>query len=310
MQIAEPNEPVEPDEPDEPDEPVEPDEPDEPVEPDEPDDMFAALHAPPEHLAGLIDVAQGFTPRFEVLPPVVLLDVSGLSRLFGSAEEIGRCLLAEINAKVPEVPRVPTVPEERGQVPKVPKVPEVPGVRSSSVSSVPSVASSSVHLCSVSVASVASVAVMFALARRGLTVVPRGEEAAALAPLPVGLLDRFEAVREGRAGEAEGRPAAGAPAAGGWRHPRDQRPGATQLATVLGTAATPGRRPDARARQAARAAGTRVDVLRRWGIRTLEALAGLPPAELSARLGQAGVYWQRLARGGDDRPLVPWGPEP
>lgn len=49
-----------------------------------------------------------------------------------------------------------------------------------------------------------------------------------------------------------------------------------------------------------------LDVLRRWGIRTLGALAALPPAEVSERLGQPGARWQQMAVGQDARPLVPW----
>ena len=47
----------------------------------------------------------------------------------------------------------------------------------------------------------------------------------------------------------------------------------------------------------------------RWGVRTLGALAALPPAEVAARLGRAGVAWQREARGEDAGPLVPAVPE-
>ena len=50
-------------------------------------------------------------------------------------------------------------------------------------------------------------------------------------------------------------------------------------------------------------------VLRRWGLRTLGELAALPPPALSERLGQDGVWWQRLARGEDPGPLVPDLPE-
>jgi protein ImuB len=45
--------------------------------------------------------------------------------------------------------------------------------------------------------------------------------------------------------------------------------------------------------------------LQRWGLKTLGDLAALPPVELSERLGQDGVVWQRLARGEDLQPLVP-----
>ena len=47
------------------------------------------------------------------------------------------------------------------------------------------------------------------------------------------------------------------------------------------------------------------DVLARWGLTTLGELAALPPADLSARLGDRGVAMQRLARGMDLQPLVP-----
>jgi protein ImuB len=51
------------------------------------------------------------------------------------------------------------------------------------------------------------------------------------------------------------------------------------------------------------------NVLRQWGLRTLGELAALPTDGLLARLGQAGVEWQRVARGEDARPLVPAAPE-
>ena len=59
--------------------------------------MFAALYAPSIPRAALVDVARAFTPRFEQLGTaqgntVVLLDASGLSRLFGSAQELGEHL--------------------------------------------------------------------------------------------------------------------------------------------------------------------------------------------------------------------------
>ncbi len=59
--------------------------------------MFAALYAPSLPAAALLDVARAFTPRFEQLGTgqghtVVLLDASGLSRLFGSAQELGEHL--------------------------------------------------------------------------------------------------------------------------------------------------------------------------------------------------------------------------
>ena len=54
--------------------------------------MFAALYAPSVPAAALLEVARAFTPRFEQLGSVILLDASGLSRLFGSAQELGEHL--------------------------------------------------------------------------------------------------------------------------------------------------------------------------------------------------------------------------
>ncbi len=119
----------------------------------------------------------------------------------------------------------------------------------------------------VAVAGTRTAAILLARGRVGITVVPSGHEASALAPLPIETLDVF---LEGRARE----------------------PGARR---VPGTKRRIGER---------RASGTG-SVLSRWGVTTLGALAALPPAELSARLGQQGLWWQRLARGEDGGPLVP-----
>jgi hypothetical protein len=70
--------------------------------------MFAALYAPALPAAALIDVARAFTPRFEQLGPVVLLDANGLSRLFGTAQELGEHLRDALSQLSPgdTVPRV------------------------------------------------------------------------------------------------------------------------------------------------------------------------------------------------------------
>jgi protein ImuB len=44
---------------------------------------------------------------------------------------------------------------------------------------------------------------------------------------------------------------------------------------------------------------------RAWGLKTLGDLAALPSADLAARLGQQGLFWQAIARGEDLHPLVP-----
>src|SRR5436190_2397589 len=93
--------------------------------------------------------------------------------------------------------------------------------------------------------------------RAGLTIVDPGDDAAALAPLPLELL------------LAVGR--------GGPSGPPDTDDGNAEICASF----------------------------RRWGLRTLGEVAALPPADVAARLGQAGVQWQRLARGDDPAPLVP-----
>jgi len=49
----------------------------------------------------------------------------------------------------------------------------------------------------------------------------------------------------------------------------------------------------------------RLQTFTQWGIKTLGELAALPPADLAARLGRFGPMWQAIARGEDVRPLVP-----
>jgi protein ImuB len=73
--------------------------------------------------------------------------------------------------------------------------------------------------------------------------------------------------------------------------------------TLLGGAAGAATR---RGRDAARARHTRAfDMARRWGLTTLGDLAALAGPDLSARMGQEGVWIQEIARGIDPAPLVP-----
>lgn len=51
-----------------------------------------------------------------------------------------------------------------------------------------------------------------------------------------------------------------------------------------------------------------LDTLERWGIRTLRAFTALPEIAISERLGQKGVFLQKLARGTITRTLVPVDP--
>ena len=87
-------------------------------------------------------------------------------------------------------------------------------------------------------------------------------------------------------------------------HPRDTHQGPQTRRQVRGRVQMP--RGSRRADDAARVrAGQALDVLRRWGIRTLEQYAALPVAELASRLGPLGPRWQHAALGHDMTPLVP-----
>jgi len=213
--------------------------------------VFAALYAPSIPTAAVIDVARAFTPRFEQLGSVVLLDASGLSRLFGSAQELGDHLRDALSKLSPgdSLPRI-------------------------------------------AITSTQTASTLLALGCPGLTVVVPGKESLILAPLGVGVLDQFEKLSESAfahktSGELR-RDAAGTehPAGGGWHHPRSTHQ------------ASRGKRraPDNRL----------LEILGKWGIRTLGQLTSLSGPELHERLGERGVYWQSLARGLDARPMVPW----
>jgi nucleotidyltransferase/DNA polymerase involved in DNA repair len=255
--------------------------------------MFAALHAPSMPATSLVPVAQGFTPRFDMLANVVLLDVAGLSRLFGGPHEIGEHLHRAATAR-----------------------------------------EATVH---VAVAPTAAAAILLALGRTGLSVVTSHDMQARLEALPVGVLRAFERIRldwpapalgassgavdtsgsdPRRADAGRKVPAIGSghshaearhvtPASGGgWAHPR-----ATHQAHHLRRPHRSSSAADRRARIDEANVAAVLDVLGRWGIATLGALAALPMPDVSERLGAMGTRWQRLARGEDDRPLVPWAPE-
>src|SRR5688572_15193696 len=213
-------------------------------------DVFAALFAPSLPMAALVDVARAFTPRFEQMGSVVLLDASGLSRLFGSAQELGEHLRDALSKQSPgdTNPRV-------------------------------------------AIASTQTAASLLALGSPGLTVVMPGKEPIALAPLGVNVLDQFERLSDTSASAREQsgelrRDRAPEPAGAGWHHPR----------TTHQASRGKRRAPDNRL----------LEILTKWGIRTLGALTALSGPEIHERLGDRGASWQALARGLDARPMVPW----
>ena len=143
---------------------------------------------------------------------------------------------------------------------------------------------------------------LLALGRPGVSVAATPAEArTALALLPVATLAAWDG---GSTAESASRAAAAGDTPSGWAHPRDTHQGPQTRRRVRGQVqmSRGRRRIDDTARLHANQA---LDVLRRWGIRTLGAFADLPAAELSSRLGPLGPRWQHAARGDDMAPLVP-----
>ncbi|MBL8139350.1 MAG: hypothetical protein JNL48_22185 [Acidobacteria bacterium] len=141
---------------------------------------------------------------------------------------------------------------------------------------------------------------LLALGRPGVTVAATPTEArVALEPVPVATLAAWES---GGYEAPATTPAGDVPS--GWRHPRDTHQGPLTRRHMRGRVqtGTGSRRAIDAARQDAQRA---LDVLRRWGIRTLAQLAALAADELAARLGTLGPRWQHAARGDDLAPLVP-----
>ena len=119
----------------------------------------------------------------------------------------------------------------------------------------------------IAVAGTRTAALVLAVARPGLTVVTPGAEPDALAPLAMGILEKIHG-----------------------DHDVERRARGARRETSV---------------QKENSAISAISVFQRWGLRTLGEVAALPPADLSSRLGRAGLVWQALARGDDVRPLVP-----
>jgi protein ImuB len=151
-------------------------------------------------------------------------------------------------------------------------------------------------LVHVAVAATQTAAILLASMRPGITVVEDGEHAAALAPLPLRSLEVL--TDTGARGRGQGASLGlGAPAFALWA-----------TADKRGSGLGPKEKEVARQRDTSSLVPSPQSLapsLSRWGIRTLGQLAALPAVELSERLGQAGVTWQRWARGEDLEPLVP-----
>jgi len=137
----------------------------------------------------------------------------------------------------------------------------------------------------VAVAGTRMAALVLALVRPGVTVVDRGEEAVALAPVPIGVLERVLEQTDDHDDQPQSSQSS--------QRNLGQKSSASSSSAPRQARGIPSLPRDA------------VSVLQQWGIRTLGELAALPAADLAARLGPQGLVCQAVARGEDLGPLVP-----
>ncbi|HEX7796223.1 MAG TPA: hypothetical protein VF456_17795 [Vicinamibacterales bacterium] len=123
----------------------------------------------------------------------------------------------------------------------------------------------------IAIARTRTAAMVLALSSPGVRVVDDGQEPAALASIPIGILEKIREYEEGTQSS--------------------QNTQSPQRSINKNTSAS--------------SASSAVEILKQWGIRTLGEFAALPSADLAARLGRDGLAWHVIARGEDTRPLVP-----
>jgi protein ImuB len=179
----------------------------------------------------------------------------------------------------------------------------------------------------VALAGTTTTAWLLAHARSGVTIVAPGEDAAVLAPLPLGWLGALTEQAEGQRPEGEEKAQGERLKAIGRRPQAEVGSGTEQQA--IGTRDSSRRTARARNYRIAPgpelsptpevgnsslrplAFGLRPDledalaIFERWGLRTLGDLARLRRADLHARLGPLGVRLHQAAMGEDASPLVP-----
>ena len=196
-------------------------------------------------------LAEDFSPRIECGASGVALDASGLTRLFGSPDGLAREIARQAEAR-------------------------------------------GLH-ASIGIAATRAAAALAAATGKiqpgRISVIPPGEEARALAPLP---LEALLAIHDliGPALEKASQTPSKRRKKGQGRNYR-LAPGPDQQLTSS---------PDPKFTSSP---DLQIDRLRRWGLKTLGDFAALPAADVAARLGAAGPILQRAARGEDERPLVP-----
>jgi hypothetical protein len=167
----------------------------------------------------------------------------------------------------------------------------------------------------VALAGTTTTAWLLAHARSGVTIVAPGEDAAALAPLPLGWLGALT-------DQAEGRDQALGPRPKAQEQKTRNQAGTRRIARARnyriapGPEVGPGPKLDPNAGTSGFLLGPRafslgpdlqaaLVIFERWGLRTLGDLAALRRADLHARLGPLGVRLHQAASGEDTAPLVP-----
>jgi protein ImuB len=221
----------------------------------------------------LLEIAERFSPRIEDAGEgVAYLDVDGIDRRFRPAGRGPRSAAAPpAGAATPATPTMPAT----STMPATPATPASPAEMSLACA-LAGAAEAAGLPARVGIASSKLAARIAATLAESPAIVPAGEEAAFLAPLPLArLLPTPEALGTGAPGAAATRATRGTPA----------HPGAASILDIVAT-------------------------LAQWGIKTIGDFARLPVARITSRLGSSGRELHATARGIDPRPLMPSPPPP
>jgi len=246
-----------------------------------------------ETAAALVLLASDFSPRYEVVrDDLVLIDVSGLGRLLGPPQEIAdacarvaleRGLRVGIAIAATQTTAM-LLALSQAQQPSAPIVVR-PGQEVVALSLLSLSLLADVPLTSAAYA--ASTAGNAAYLRRSSNARARGRRA-----LPHAHVEPPPGKTRGKRGRISSWNYRLAPAP----LPSDT-PALTAAATTLPTLT-------ARQREAIQERAMLLEILARWGLKTLGDFIKLPVVDVFERLGDAGVRLQQIARGQDARPLV------
>ena len=276
--------------------------------------LYACLRSPGTPDVA-VAVAKDFSPRLQRYgSDCVVLDVSGLGRLLGESQMIGDRIADQLDGitVLSHGTRISRITSDLSQgTPISADLNEVDprrsasreedlrrSVKSASREKNPRSASSEKDLRSrVAVSPTQIGAMLLSAAHPGLTVVT-GDIASALAPLRLEVLRHVVAEIRGVTMSRDEDPRRSARSASREDLRRSAK-SASREEDLPRSAKSASREKDPRS------AFREFETLQRWGLTALGELAALPAGALSARLGQAGIALQRMARGVDSSPLVP-----